>query len=144
VLGAEVEINETYVKSGQVKLLMNPMLDHGDRSLQAHQAAECAGEQGQYWPIHDLFYERQDALWIGDVRQALIDLAAMLPLDQTSFQTCLAEQRYADFVQTQDEHRKSLGIRTRPTITINDQTVIGPQPFATFQQLIEAELSQQN
>ena len=144
MLGAEVEINETYVKSGQVKLLMHPMLDHGDRSLQTHQAAECAGEQGQFWPMHDLFFEQQGTLSSGDVRQAITELAATLPLDQASFQTCLAEQRYADLVQAQDEQRKSLGIRTRPTIMVNDQTVIGPQPFATFQQLIEAELSQQN
>jgi protein-disulfide isomerase len=142
VLGAEAEINEVYVKTGQVKLIMNPMLDHGDRSVQAHQAAECAGEQGQFWALHDLLFEHQNMLYGSDIRGSIRELAAILPLDLTSFESCMDEQRYASLVQAQDEHRKELGIRSRPTLVVNDEVVIGPQPFETFQQLIEAQLGQ--
>ena len=51
MLGTEPEIKENYVKTGQVKLVFNPVIDLGPRSLLAHQAAACAGEQSMFWPV---------------------------------------------------------------------------------------------
>jgi protein-disulfide isomerase len=141
VLGAEADIKFNYVDSGQVKLVFNPMLDHGDYSLQAHQAAECAGEQGQFWPMHDLLFAFQDQLW-GDTKEMTKELATRLDIDHKQFNTCMDEQRYQDLVQSQDQQRRDLGIRTRPTLDVNGQFVIGPQPFANFKTVIESMLTQ--
>ena len=142
MLGAEVEIEETYVKSGQVRLVFAPMLDHADRSVQAHQAAECAGEQGQFWALHDIFFVEQNDLWRGDIREVIKDKATRLPLDHASFNACIDEQRYVDVVVAQDQMRKEIGVRSRPSIFVNDQIVVGPQPFSTFQALIDPLLAQ--
>lgn len=142
MLGAEPEIKHNYVKTGQVKLVFNPMLDHGDRSLQAHQAAECAGEQGQFWPMHDLLFSFQAELFGGNPRETIKELATKLELDPEQFNTCMDEQRYAELVQGQDEYRRQLGIRTRPTFDVNGQFIIGPQRFETFQATIEPMLTQ--
>jgi len=130
-------LKEVYVKSGQVKLVFNPILDHGDRSVQAHQAAECAAEQGRFWALHDLLFERQGELWRGDIRQTIKTLAAELDLNQEQFNACIDEQRYVASVTAQDQHRRALGIRTRPTLDINGQLVIGPQSFDVLQSVIE-------
>jgi protein-disulfide isomerase len=116
------------------------MLDHGDRSFQAHQAAECAGEQGQFWPMHDAIFENQRALYGGDIRETLKGLAGGIGLESQQFNSCLDEQRYAEVVQSQDEFRRMQGVRTRPTFDINGQLVVGPQGFAIFENIIDTQL----
>ena len=143
MLGAEPEIKHNYVKTGQVKLVFNPILDHGDRSLQAHQAAECAGEQGQFWPMHDVLFSFQQQLFAGDPQETVKELAAKVELDLEQFNTCMAEQRYAELVQSQDEYRRQLGIRTRPTLDVNGQFIIGPQSFDVFRAAIDPLLVQE-
>jgi len=140
VLGTEPDIKETYVKAGQVKLVFNPMLDHGDRSFQAHQAAECAAEQDHFWALHDMMFERQPELYGGNIMATLQGMAAEVGLDSAEFNTCLDEQRYAELVLSQDERRYQFGIRTRPTFDINQQFVVGAQPFAVLQNVIEPML----
>jgi len=142
VVGTEPDVKEKYVKSGQARLVFNPMLDHGDRSFQAHQAAECAGEQGQFWPMHDAIFENQRALYGGDIRETLKGLAEGVGLESQQFNSCLDEQRYAELVQSQDEFRRTQGVRTRPTFDINGQLVVGPQGFAIFENIIDTQLVQ--
>jgi len=141
VLGTEPEIKENYVKTGQVKLVFNPMIDLGPGSLLAHQAAACAGEQGMFWPMHDALFEQQSGLYGGDV-EFIKGLAAQLPLDTQQFNTCLDEQHTLDLVQSQDDRRRQLGIRTRPTFDVNGQFVVGVQSFEVFQAVIEPLLGQ--
>jgi len=142
VLGTEPELKQSYVKTGQVKLVFNPMLDHGDYSLQAHQAAECAAEQGRFWAMHDLIFEQQGQLWGSNIQATLKGMAAEIGLDAGQFNTCLDEQRYAQLVQNQDQRRRDLGIRTRPTFDVNGQLVVGAQRFGAFQSVIEPMLAQ--
>lgn len=137
MLGTEPQIEQKYVKTGQVKLVFNPIIDLGEGSRQAHQAAACAGEQGMFWPMHDLLFEQQRALYGGNVGEVSQALAAQLPLDPEQFKACLDEQRTAELVQSQDERRRQLGIRTRPTFDVNGQLIVGGQPFEVFQAVIE-------
>lgn len=143
MLGTEPQLEQNYVKTGQVKLVFNPMIDLGEGSRQAHQAAACAGEQGKFWAMHDLLFENQGALYSGDVRQVSKELAAQLPLDTAQFNTCLDEQRTAELVQSQEDRRRQLGIRTRPTFDVNGQLIVGGQPFEVFQTAIEPLLGPQ-
>jgi protein-disulfide isomerase len=142
VLGTEPEIKARYVKTGQVKLVFNPILDHGDHSVQAHQAAECAGEQSMFWSMHDRLFAEQGSLFGGDPREMLKMHAAELGLDSAAFNACLDEQRYLEKVTAQDNYRREIGIRTRPTLDINGQLVVGPQPFPAFEAVIEPLLTQ--
>jgi predicted DsbA family dithiol-disulfide isomerase len=45
-------------------------------------------------------------------------------------------------VQSQDELRRQLGIRTRPTFDVNGQLIVGAQPLEVFQGVIEPLLGQ--
>lgn len=142
MLGTEPQIRENYVKTGQVKLIFHPILDLGSGSMLAGQAAECAGEQGQFWAMHDVLFKEQGKLYGSDVNDVIKELADQLPLDKAKFTACLDEQRYAQKIQQLDARRRELGIRTRPTIDVNGQLVIGAQPFGVFQQVIEPLLGQ--
>ena len=142
MLGAEPAIRESYIKTGQVRLIFNPVLNHGDRSHQTHQAAECAAEQGRFWEFHNVLYENQDSFWGGDIRATVKQLAAEYGLDTASFNACIDEQRYLDLIFSQDEIRQQRGIRGQPVFDINGEFLIGAQPFEVFQGVIEAQLAQ--
>lgn len=144
MLGAEQEIKETYVRQGQVRLLFNPNLAHGDRSLQTHHAAECAAEQNAFWELHDLMYRQQQELFSGDIRGAVKGFGYELELDTGQYIDCIDQQRYVALVQAQDERRQQLDIRQLPTLDINGRLVVGAQPFETLQAIIESMLAEEN
>ena len=141
MLGAEESIKETYVKTGQVLLIFAPVLNHNDRSLQTHQAAECAADQGRFWEFHNILFENQDSFWYGDIQATLKQLAADAGFDTAAFNACLDEQRHLDMVQAQDQIRINAGIRGQPVFNINGDYIVGTQPFEVFQGVIDPKLA---
>lgn len=88
-------IDETLVDTGDVLWVFKhlPRNIH-PRARVAAVAAECAGDQGQFWEMHDLLFETSDE-WADedvDVDTALIGLAATLPLDMSRFESCFASR----------------------------------------------------
>ncbi len=143
MLGTEPELKESYIKNGQVVLIFGPVLNHQDRSDQTHQAAECAADQGHFWEFHDILFESQGALWSGDIRATVKQLAAEAGLDTVDFNACIDEQRNFDRIKAQDQIRVEAGIRGQPVFVINGDFLVGAQPFSAFQNVIEAKLAAQ-
>lgn len=56
-------------------------------------AAECAGDQGQFWPMHDQLFARQADGAEGEIDAALATLAAELELDMEAFVACTASRQ---------------------------------------------------
>ncbi len=131
---------ETYIKTGQVQLLFNPVLNHGNRSLQTHQGAECAAEQGQFWEFREFMFENQGSLWSGDVQETVKFLASEMGLDTAAFNACLDEQRTLPLIQAQDNRRIERGIRFQPSFEINGEFLLGSQPYSVFEAAIESKL----
>ena len=140
MLGTEPQIEEKYVKTGQVQLIFNPVLNHSDRSDQSHQAVECAGEQNQFWSFRQVLFQNQDRLWRGDIRTTVKELAAESGLDTAAFNTCIDEQRYLDLIRQQDQLRLDKGIPFQPSFDVNEQRLIGSQSYEIFVDAIEKEL----
>ena len=88
-------------------------------------------------------FEQQGELFSGDIRGAAKWFAGELGLDTQQLRACVDEGRYTELVQRQDEHRRRLGIRTRPVFDINGERIIGPQPYEAFQSVIEPLLAQE-
>lgn len=141
MLGPEQTLKRNLVASGQVQMIFNPVLNHGNRSDQAHQAAECAAEQNQFWPFREHLFENQNALWGGDIQVALKTLAADFGLDTAAFDMCLDEQRYLDTVKAQDQIRRTKGILSQPVFDINGQIIVGSQSYDVFEQVITQQLN---
>jgi protein-disulfide isomerase len=103
----------------------------------AHEAARCAGAQGKFWEYHDLLFERParqtDALLKG--------YADELKLDATAFAACLDGGKFAAAVQADLEEGTDLGVTGTPTFYINGRMLVGAQPAAAFQRIIDAELA---
>ncbi|RME85857.1 MAG: hypothetical protein D6775_01605 [Caldilineae bacterium] len=117
MLRTEPTILDEYVATGIVKLQFWHILDHGNASIQASAAAECAGEQGAFWAMHDTLFENQSRLWGGD-QEVLADLAAAIGLDTAAFRQCMQGQNKQQWVQDVDREVKARGVRRRPTFDI--------------------------
>lgn len=55
----EPQLLSVYVANGQVALVFHHMAFLGEESNRAAEAAECAGEQGQFFAFHDKLYASQ-------------------------------------------------------------------------------------
>ena len=108
---------------------------HPDAPL-AHEAARCAGELGQFWPYHDLLFERTDV-----TAAALKQYAAELKLDAPKFAACLDGGRQRAAVNADIEEGARLGVSGTPTFFINGTPLVGNVPIADFQRAIERELA---
>ena len=109
---------------------------HPDAPL-AHEAARCAGEQGKFWPYHDVLFERAtDAS-----PTALKQYAAEVGADRAAFDQCLDSNKYQAAVNADIEAGSKVGVTGTPTFFINGQAVVGNQPLAEFQAVIERELA---
>ncbi len=96
----------------------------------------CAGEQNAYWPYHEKLFS-SDALG----NSVYVQYAQELGLDMTSFQACIDEHKYQKDIQADSDFAINLGISSTPTFFINGLAVIGAQPLAVFQQVIDKELA---
>lgn len=136
MLETEPQIIEDYVETGQVKMIFSPILDFGP-SLRSTEAAYCAGDQGQFWEMHHLLYERQSELWGSDLDGVLAGLARELGLDETSFESCLHDRTHAEAIQRQDRLARDSGVRVRPSFRLGERRIEGALPYPQFRQALE-------
>lgn len=140
MLRVEPEIKTNYVANGLVSLAFSHVLDHGNSSRTAHQAAECAGAQSPeaFWTMHDLLFNRQAQLW-NTTPELLTGWAAELGLEESVFASCLNDSVITDKVAAIDQMRRDQGVRIRPSFDLNGRLVEGALPYERFTQLF-AEL----
>lgn len=133
------KIKETYIQKGQVRLIYRHFAILGKNSLQAGQAAECAGEQGKFWEYHNKLFANQGKV-LTDAN--LKGYAREVGLDASGFARCLSSNRYKDKVEGETAVAAFLGARGTPTFFINGRLLVGAQPFDVFQGVIEGQLKE--
>jgi len=132
------QIEEKYIKTGKVKFVYkNFPLGFYQNSQKAAEAAACSKDQGKFWEMHDMLFNKGVKVGIDGFKQYAVDLG----LDATKFNTCLDTDAKASEVQTDLAEGSAAGIRGTPGFLINGKKLSGAQPFEVFQQMIEAELT---
>ena len=131
-------IEKEYIETGKVKLIYRdfPLSFHA-QAQKAAEAAECAGEQGKYWEMHDLLFEQGVQGGVAGFKQ----YAKSLGLNTAEFDTCLDSGAMAAEVQKDMADGTAAGIQGTPGFLVNGKLVSGAQPFSVFKQVIEAELN---
>jgi protein-disulfide isomerase len=81
----------------------------------AAEAAECAGEQGKFWEMHDLLLEHQAHLKL----QNLKSYAARLDLDVARFTAQLDDHDYLQRVREHVQGGRESGVHATPTFFVN-------------------------
>jgi len=109
-----------------------PLTDVHPHAQVAAEAAEVAGAQGAFWPMHDLLFRHQDALR----RTDLIGYAQRLGLDADRFRDDLDGRAGAARVATDADSADLSGVSGTPTFFINGRRHDGAYDVATLKAAI--------
>lgn len=91
-------------------------------SVPAAVAARCAGDQGRYWPMHDLLFARQTR-WAGSQApgDVFTELAREVGLEEGPFRECLSESRHLEEIVASRKYGEQLGVGQTPTVFVNGE-----------------------
>ncbi|MDX9892827.1 MAG: DsbA family protein [Patescibacteria group bacterium] len=112
-----------------------PLSSIHPNAQKAAEAAECAGEQGKFWEMHDQLFEAASL----DIA-SLKTMAGQLGLSQSQFDSCLDSSKYASKVAKQAAEAQAAGITGTPGTFVNSELVKGAYPVETFKQIIDGLL----
>ena len=120
------------------------------QAFKAAEAAACAGDQGQYWEMHDQLFANQKAL----APEQLRTYAVALQLDLSEFDSCLESSKHAKAVRKDMATARAAGLTSTPSFGIGFtdpknlnkvkviRTLRGAQPFSAFKSTLDGLLSQ--
>lgn len=131
-------IDEKYIQTGKVRLVYKDFpLSFHQQAQKAAEAAQCAGDQGKYYEMHDMLFESGVSGGVASFKA----YATNLGLNSAQFNNCLDSGKYYDEVQDDMKQGAAAGVRGTPGFLVNGQLVSGAQPFSVFEQVIEAALA---
>jgi protein-disulfide isomerase len=113
-----------------------PLEEVHPHALHAALAAETAGAQGKFWPMHDLLFDNQSHLKLPQLRH----YAERLELDMVRYDADMGDTVYLQRVREDIEGANRSGVRGTPAFFVNG--VIQDVSFgmqALFEK-VEAEL----
>jgi protein-disulfide isomerase len=131
------QIVENYGDDIQIVYRDFPLSQIHPRAQASAEAAECADDQDAFWEYHDMLFANQTAL----DADSLIGYADELGLDVDEFTECLESGKHTDEVLADLNEGISYGVTGTPTFFINGVRLVGAQPYAAFEQVIEEELN---
>lgn len=108
------EVIERYPEDMRLVFRHFPLSFHRRAQL-AHEASECAREQGKFWQFHDRLFAYQDALG----EDALKKHAAEIGLDIQRFNNCLNTRRFEDKVRRDVLDAIAYGVNATPSFYVN-------------------------
>lgn len=92
-----------------------PLEEVHPHALHAAEAAESAGGQGKFWPMHDLLFEKQPHLKLPQLRR----YAEQLQLDMTRYTAEMDDHVYLQRIREHMQSGRESGVRATPTFFVN-------------------------
>lgn len=106
-------------------------------SVNAALAALAAGDQGKYWEMHDLLFER----WQQFGEESLMINARELGLDLERFNKSMSSKKHAEDLERNYRQAEALHVHVTPTFFVNGKKYDGELTYREFKKIIEEELS---
>lgn len=133
-----------YVKDGKVRVEYHyfPLQQHEPGASMSALAAECAADQGMFWPYHDRVFqmarsEQQGAVQFDD----LVGYAKDMGMDEGQFRTCLSSQEHRDTVSSSLTEAQRRQLQFTPSIIVGD-TLLQDYSYPSLQAEIDRQLAQ--
>ena len=144
------KIDEEYVSNGKVRVVFRDFpLGFHKLAIPAAVAANCAGEQGKYWEVHDFLFENPDKL----DKTAVLNASDEIGLDKSKFEACINDKSKEAEITKDFQDGQKYGVRGTPSFFIGKTTesgemkgvfVRGAQPYSVFKQHIDETLKEVN
>jgi len=102
-------------------------------------AAQCAGEQGKFWEMHDQLFSNHQWAQTGKNPASLFrDFARTIGLDIDKYDACVDGQRYAGRIQASVQEGEALGVRGTPSFFVGGQLFQGRATSDDFKALFDS------
>ncbi len=138
------QLKKDYIDTGKVRYVFKdfPLTQIHPLAVPAAEAAECAGEQGKYWEMHDLLFGQQER-WIqaAQPNDVFKEFAQEIGLDMNAFDECVQSGKYQDEITADMHEGLAAGVQGTPAFFINGQFLSGAQPYEVFKQMIDQILA---
>lgn len=143
-------IDKEYISTGKVRLVFRDYpLGFHRKAIPAAMAANCAGEQGKYWEVHDFLFANPNKLDPASVANASDELG----LDKAKFEVCVNDKSKQEEITKDFKDGQKYGVRGTPSYFIGKTTesgeiegtfIRGAQPYPVFEEQIEEQLKKVN
>jgi len=134
------EVREQLIATGKLQWRFRdfPLSSHQYSGLAAL-AAQCAGEQGKFWEMHDqLFYNHQWAQRGKNPSGLFRGFAKTIGLDTDRYDACMDSQRYAGRIEESRLEGEALGVKHTPTFYVNGRQFTGQPTSDAFKALVDS------
>jgi Na+/H+ antiporter NhaA len=133
---AEPVVRELLSDYGDVRYVWRqlPLTDVHPRAQIAAEASEAAAAQGEFWEMHDLLFQHQDALRPSDLE----GYARELGLDTERFTDELRSHEYASRVADDVDSADLSGVSGTPTFFVNGRRHYGAYDIDTLTSSVRA------
>jgi len=142
------QIEKEYIDTGKIRyyFLDFPLPFH-NQAFKAAEAAECAGEQGKFWEMHNKIFENQRALSPEDLSKD----AEAVGVDMPKFKACLDSGKFSDEIKKDMSKGQNAGATGTPTTFLGwvqpdgktvkaVKKIVGAQPYSDFKEAVESLL----
>jgi protein-disulfide isomerase len=119
-LTTQPELDKQFVDTGEIRWIVKhfPLGIHPHAPVAAA-AAQCAGEQGKFWPMyHSLFSGMEQWSGTDELDVALSGVAADLGLDRARFTACLTSRQPLQRVLRDLYDGQAVGVRNVPAFVL--------------------------
>ena len=133
-----------YINKGRVYWKFVPFtIGMFPNSEHAAEASICAAEQGKFFPMHDVLYDkRKEWMKAANAREQMSTYATRIKLDMARFGTCMKGKSVGEQLQRNNVLARSLFVRGTPTFFINGEVVPGALPTDVFVKGMDAVLKE--
>lgn len=130
---------QPYIDAGTLRVEWRDFPLFGEESDLASMAGRAAGEQGRFWEFYEVtFANAPERGHLKVSKKKLIGFAEEAGVeDLKKFEADLSDTKLAEAVQRDVEEGQQLGITGTPTFLVNDEPLVGAQPYALFEEKIE-------
>ncbi|HKY22058.1 MAG TPA: thioredoxin domain-containing protein [Vicinamibacterales bacterium] len=144
------QIQQRFVDTGKLRYVFRhlPLENMHLNARKAAEAAECAGEQGKFWEMHDRLFANQKALSVAD----LGTYARAEQLNISDFEMCLNEGKMSAKVRDDLADAARVGLTGTPAFLIGVsegdgvvralRRIMGAQPYEVFELALNELLTQ--
>jgi protein-disulfide isomerase len=139
------QLKKNYIDTGKVRFISRDFpLDFHPQAMPAARASRCAGDQGRFWELRETLVKNASQLSPAYITQQ----AGALKLDMKQFDTCMKGTQYDSAIRTDMTEGNGFSVNGTPTFFVGKTTaqgiegsrIVGAQPYAVFQQRLDALL----
>jgi protein-disulfide isomerase len=119
------ELLKTYDGKISLEHKHYPLKMH-EHAMTASLFAECADQQGKFWPMHDVLFKSQ-ASWekMPDPSRYFTDLAVGLGMDGVILNGCVSKGDARKRILADMDSGNALGVQSTPTFVIDGKFYVG-------------------